>query len=54
MSAPVRFLHAMAHATATLGLYSPGHPSRTAALDDAWEANGSPDELATEVEKALR
>ncbi|MDQ2670570.1 MAG: HD domain-containing protein [Gemmatimonadota bacterium] len=36
MSAPVRFLHAMAHATATLGLYSPGHPSRTAALDDAW------------------
>lgn len=37
MSAPIRFLHAMAHATATLGLYSSGHPARRVALDDAWD-----------------
>ena len=36
MSEPIRFLHAMAHATATLGLYGTGHPAREAALDDAW------------------
>lgn len=36
MSEPTRFLHALAHATATLGLYGTGHPAREAALDDAW------------------
>lgn len=36
MSEPIRFLHSMAHATATLGLYDEGHPARDAALADAW------------------
>lgn len=36
MSAPIGFLHSMAHATAALGLYAEGHPARRAALDEAW------------------
>ena len=36
MTEPIRFLHAVAHATATLGLYGPGHPARDSALEDAW------------------
>jgi putative nucleotidyltransferase with HDIG domain len=35
MSAPVGFLHALAHAFSTLALYQPGHPAREAAVDDA-------------------
>lgn len=38
MSEAVRFLHAFAHALATMSLYSPGHPAARRACDAAWEA----------------
>lgn len=38
MSEGIRFLHAMAQALATLGLYAPGHPAVTKALEAAWQA----------------
>jgi hypothetical protein len=41
MSEQIRFLHAIAHAAATMGLYAPGHPARQAALDDAWRRLGA-------------
>jgi HD-GYP domain-containing protein (c-di-GMP phosphodiesterase class II) len=37
MSEAVRFLHALAQALATLGLYAPGHPAATRALDQLWQ-----------------
>lgn len=37
MSEPIRFLHAVAHATATRGLYGSDHPAPAAALDEAWD-----------------
>ncbi len=36
MSAPIRFLNALGQAFATMGLYSPGHPSRTRVADTAY------------------
>lgn len=38
MSEAVRFLHALAQALSTMGLYSPGHPAARRALDGAWQA----------------
>lgn len=38
MSEAVRFLHALAHALATLSLYSPGHPATRRAMEQAMEA----------------
>ncbi|MBA2291998.1 MAG: HDIG domain-containing protein [Gemmatimonadales bacterium] len=38
MSEAVRFLHALAHALATLSLYSPGHPATRRAMEQALEA----------------
>lgn len=36
MSAPVRFLTSLAQTLSKMGLYSPGHPSRERAVDDAF------------------
>lgn len=36
MSAPVRFLAALAQTLSKMGLYAPGHPSRERAVDDAF------------------
>jgi HD-GYP domain-containing protein (c-di-GMP phosphodiesterase class II) len=38
MSDPIRFLTALGQAFATATLYSPGHPARDRAEDQAWEA----------------
>lgn len=38
MNEAIRFLHALAHALATMGLYSPGHPAAERALDAAAQA----------------
>jgi putative nucleotidyltransferase with HDIG domain len=40
MSDPVRFLTALGQALATASLYSPGHPARERALDNAYEQLG--------------
>lgn len=36
MNAPVRFLSSLAQTLSKMGLYSPGHPSRERAVDDAY------------------
>lgn len=38
MSDPIRFLNAFAHVASVMSLYSPGHPARERAVDDAYEA----------------